>query len=777
MKGGAPSQNLAYTPPSVFTPLSLRTLEELEFAAVLECVARHAVSGLGADSVRARVPGSSVDLIRAELAAVAQLQSLLDSGDPFRPERVVDIQAIIDRLDTAGSVLEPVELTTVAGSLTSMVALGAELRRIAQTAPLAARLQAELPPSSLASDIERAIDPDGTVRDEASPELASARNHVRETRASLFRLLARHSHDLGPDGVAGDPTLKGGRYVIPVRKDCRERIRGIVHGESSSGASLFVEPAEAVDLGNELSSWESREARAVLAVLRDLTERLRPHSTLLAAGQEMCVCVDDLYARARYAIETDGHVPTIEPAPANLDIVRGFHPLILDESDGPVPFDLNLSRDERTLLLSGPNAGGKTVLLKSLGLLAAMAQAGIIPPVGRGSTIPVFARIYTDIGDHQSIAENLSTFTAHVATLRQILLQADESALILLDELGCGTDPVDGVALAGAVLQALRERKCVTVASTHLSELKELVAGADGAVNASMQFDLETLKPTYRFIKHRPGRSYGLEIARSVGLPEDVLARATELKPAQARSMDAMLAELEIREEVVSRQEQDVALEAARVERDRKTVDEDRSRIAERESELAVRERELEREGRERARRFLLDARRRVEEALGVARAAVSEATAKEARRLVEDGVRAEGAALEQLARLGRERGWRVKGAGQLDMGSPGAGSSEAFPRPTARSGSSPQSVLPEVSTEIDLRGMTADEAESALVLALDSAIAADLPWIRIIHGKGTGALRTRVGHVLQRDGRVAVFKLAPPQQGGTGVTLVEFGT
>ncbi len=761
---------VASTPSSFPEPASPETLKQLEFGSALECVARHTVSLPGGNLVRARTPSASLEFITTELNAVSQLQNLLDSGDPFHPESVIDVTAILNRLDTAGTVLEPAELNSLAGTLNSTAIVRAELARISREAPLVERLIVELPPHSLARAIERAIHPDGTVLDEASPELAKARRRVRETRASLVRMLEKSLRDLGQEGDVGAPTIRGDRYVIPVRKDFRDRISGIVHGESGSGASLFVEPTGAVELGNELNSWESREARAVLAVLRDLTEQVRPYSTLVAAGQEMCARADDLYARARYAIETDGHAPTMRPAPATLSIVRGFHPLILEESNKPVPFELHLSSDERTLLLSGPNAGGKTVLLKSLGLLSSLAQAGIVPPVGPGSTLPVFGKIFADIGDHQSIAENLSTFTAHVSALKEILLAADETALILLDELGGGTDPADGAALAGAVLQSLNARNSVTVASTHLGELKELVAGMDGAVNASMQFDLETLSPTFRFIKHQPGRSYGLEIARSVGLPGEVLTLAERLQPEQVRSIDAILAELEKREEGVSCREEDVSLAAARVDRDRQAVDDDRERIAEREAALVARERTLEQEGRERARGFLLEARRRVEDALGLARAAVSEATAREARRLVEEGVRDEGDALEKLEQLGKIQGWRIKGSRKL-------GATQGSTRSEVQSSPISHSLCPDPSTEIDLRGMTGDEAESALVLALDGAIAVDLPWLRIIHGKGTGALRARVAKVLKGDRRVEASKLAPPEQGGSGVTIAELNS
>jgi DNA mismatch repair protein MutS2 len=331
---------------------------------------------------------------------------------------------------------------------------------------------------------------------------------------------------------------------------------------------------------------------------------------------------------------------------------------------------------------------------------------------------------------------------------------------------------------------SLNDRRCVTVATTHLGELKDLAARTAGVVNGSLQFDTETLTPTYRFEKDRPGRSYGLAIARRLGLPQTVLEQAEALQPAEARNLDAVLAEAERREATLREREDEAELQAARLTRDLGAVERMRDELERRDREVGERERELEREGRVKARQFLLDARGRVEEALGVARAAVSEATAKQARRLVEEGVSEEAAALEKLENVARAKGWRVKGAGDESAGRGGQEQDAKLDSPAApaRGGEAHPDrpaggfAVETAASEIDLRGMTGDEAESALTLAIDDAVAADLPWLRIIHGKGTGALRARVSQVLRGDRRVTEFRLAPPEQGGSGVTTVEFG-
>jgi DNA mismatch repair protein MutS2 len=456
-------------------------------------------------------------------------------------------------------------------------------------------------------------------------------------------------------------------------------------------------------------------------------------------------------------------------------VLRGCrHPLLLAEGVNAVPFDLALSPDELALIVSGPNTGGKTVLLKAVGLVNALVQAGVVPPVGERSQVPVYSAIVTDIGDHQSIAASLSTFSAHVAALRRALEAAGPGALVLLDEVGSGTDPAEGAALAAAVLQELVIRRARTVATTHLGALKQLAAETPGVVNASLHFDAATLTPTYELAKGIPGRSYGLAIARRLGIPAAVVEAAEARRPEAERSLDAVLADVERRTAELS------AREAATAEREI-TLEMREARAAKmsaeaerRDAEVTERQATLEREGREQARRFLLEARKRVEDALGVARAAVSEATAREARRLVERGITDEATEIQRLEEALAAKGWRVRGNVEPDpgVGAPApsrrARASSASPDPPARS-AAPVS-------EVDLRGMTGEEAREAVARAVDAAILADLPAVRIIHGKGTGVLRRVVDEVLRADRRITGRRLAPPREGGTGVTIAELG-
>jgi len=538
-----------------------------------------------------------------------------------------------------------------------MRVVAADLKRLATAdrAPRTASLRVDPPAKELETKLVQSISPDGQVLDSASKDLARARQRVREARKHVMDKLGAILGSLDQTERAPDAavTVRGGRYVIPIRSTARARVGGIVHDESATRSTVFVEPPEIIELGNELRAAESAELREVLRVLRELTDLLRPHRDAIAAAWEMCIAFDDLCARARYAVEVNGFVPEIG---GHLKIRGGRHPLLLGEgrsmlrpysSDLVIPFDLDMHPDEFTILVSGPNTGGKTVLIKAVGLLALLAQSGIVPPIGPHSSLPVFTEVFADIGDRQSIAASLSTFSAHVAALREILDRAGPGSLVLLDEIGSGTDPAEGGALAAATLKTLTRRRAVTLATTHLGALKQLAAETVGIVNASLQFDAETLTPTYRLLKGVPGRSYGLAIARRLGVAEDVLAEAERGVPDAERTLDRLLASVETRGRDVEARAAELDTRAAQLDQERQNL----RNLQDLENELHLREKALDKDARERARAYLLEARKTVEAALGQARAAVNEATAKEARRMVEEAIEKTGG--EAVRRLG----------------------------------------------------------------------------------------------------------------------------
>ncbi len=783
-------------------------LDTLEFPAALERVAAHAAGPLGAARVRGRAPASDPEPVRAALAQVAELAALLLHDDAISAEPVPDIGPALELLAVPGSALEGLQLAALGQALGAARLTAATLVRIARDAPRTAALRVEPPPKELEQRLMQSLDAEGAVLDAASRALARARQHVREARQRLVAKLEAMLGALDPTDRAPDAavTLRGGRYVIPIRATARSRVGGIVHDESATRSTVFVEPPEVIELGNALRAAEAEQQREVLRVLRELTDLLRPRRDALAAAWEMCIAFDDLCARARYAVEVNGFAPAIGTGP--LTIRNGRHPLLVPSSPPDplsamrrggttippfvpplhkvergsggedlergsggdvVPFDLVLAPDEVTVLVSGPNTGGKTVLIKAVGLLCLMAQSGIIPPLGPQSALPLFGAVFADIGDRQSIAASLSTFSAHVAALRDILEHAGQGALVLLDEIGSGTDPAEGGALAAAVLRTLTRRRVVTLATTHLGALKQLAAETVGIVNASLQFEAETLTPTYRLLKGVPGRSYGLAIARRLGIAADVLTMAERAVPDAERALDALLATVEARARELETQAQELAARDAALREDAAKLDARGDAVATREREVRARALALEREAREQARAYLLEARRKVEAALGRARAAVDEATAREARRLVEQAI--EATTEETADEKAEQAGERGKGKAWVSLED--LKRTRGKPSQTARP---PDRLTAAVATaEISLRGLRVDEAETRLVKALDEAVLADLPYLRVIHGKGTGVIRKLVHDLLSADSRVKRFGFAPANQGGHGVTIVEF--
>jgi DNA mismatch repair protein MutS2 len=787
-------------PTGAGTPLDI-----IEFAHALDAVAALAAGPLGAASIRARRPVTDISLIREELAAVGEVLVLERAGSAPSVEPVPDAADQLSRLRIPGSLLDGRALVLMRKTLAAARRTAGELKRVALEAPRAARLLVELPPTTIDRRLEKSLDDEGVLLDTADPELGAARREVGASRQRLVKRLEGILRAIGPD-AEGSVTLRNGRYVIPVRRDERKRPDGIVHDESSSGGTLFIEPTAAIELGNAMREAELAEERITQRVLREITEELRVHHDALAAAHRMCVEADDLLARARYAARVDAHVPKVDSAPAPLRLCAARHPVLLARGIAVVPFDLTLDGVERTLLVSGPNTGGKTVLLKATGLACALAASGIVPPVGDGTSLPIFARIFADIGDHQSLQADLSTFSAHVATLRDILAQADDRTLILLDEVGSGTDPAEGSALAAAVLLTLTRRGAVTLATTHMGALKDLATQAPGVVNGSLEFDVATLAPTFRFQKGVPGRSYGLAIARRLGLDAKVLSEAETLVPDEDRRLDALLAELEKKQlDVAGREE---SLEAHKLDLDnlqaRLALQQHQQETLQ--AELKERSKTFERDAKKEAREVLMEARKQVEAAIELAR----QGAEKEARRLLEEEIQgSRESRVESSPGAGRDRtlGSQLSTGDEVRLSSGQTATVESVRkdgRVVVRAGSAKltvdagtleklsgaekrkekrkQNVYASASgaasagpSEVDLRGMTGDEAQTVVEQALDAAVIGERPLLRIIHGMGTGVVRERVQRVLKADRRVKAFGFAPQAQGGTGVTIAEF--
>ena len=788
--------------------MNTHALRVLELPEVLSLVAGRAATAPGAERVRTLAPTTDRAWIERELMRVSAMRAVTAGKDGFRPEPIPEMGDSVAKLRVEGTVWTAAELlagcTLLRSSRRTHEELASDERRDVASAVLDPLVQRMVVARPQETAIERAIDHEGGVKDEASPALRRIRRDLRGAEGELVALLERHmarleAHHRVPDMSV---TVRNGRYVIPIRREARGAIGGIVHDESATKNTLFVEPPAAIEFGNRIRELEAEEAREVLRVLRELTDAIRPLREPMAAALEALIEIDALYARARFADEFRCAPATLATADEGFAIQDGRHPLLLARGGPVVPFDLELGGAERTLLISGPNTGGKTVLLKALGLIAAMTQCGIPAPVGPESRVALFDDIFADIGDEQSIEASLSTFSAHLRNLAEILERATGDSLVLMDELGAGTDPSEGAALGGAILEELTSRGGLTVATTHLGALKQLSTENAGIVNASLQFDAVALAPTYRLIKGIPGRSYGLGIARRLRLPEHVLARAEERVPKQERDLAVLLAEIERREAELSQREGQATL-------DRENLDARRESIEARERTMREAERTQEKRARQEARRFLLDARSEIEETIKALRQDVADPgdAAREARRRVEALAQEQAEALSVIeveesrenggmppaplaqgdvvevdtlgGRLGRlldvrgDEGVVTVGAMKLTV-------KLAALRRSSRRDPTPDVVVPlrgdmpdvEAASEVDLRGMRVDEIDAVLLPALDGAVRAELKQLRIIHGKGTGALRQRVAEMLKSDGRVREFRLGAWNEGGNGVTV-----
>ncbi len=512
--------------------MNAHALAVLQFDKVLDVVAGYASSSLGAARVRALEPAATLDRAERELARVAAMRAIVTCEEGWAPLPIPDVDRALARLRIEGTRLDGRELQQAGVLLRSSRLTGDALRSarrpavaLSVLAPLRERLHAN---RKQEEEIERALDVDGSVRDDASHALRRVRRELRNAQGELVALLERIMHRLETHHQVPNAsvTVRNGRFVIPVRREGRGAVGGIVHDTSGTGATVFVEPPAAIEACNRIRELEAEEQREVDRILLALTDGIRPDQPLMRDSLEALVLLDALFARARYAGAASCGQVRLRPAGTGFRILDGRHPLLLAQGVQVIPFTLTMEPAEKTLLISGPNTGGKTVLLKALGLMSLMLQSGIPAPVGDESEVAIFDDVFADIGDEQSIEASLSTFSAHLKNLGEILRSATQQSLVLIDELGSGTDPLEGAALGGAILEALTTRGAMTVATTHLGALKELATEVSGVVNASLQFDAVALAPTYHLIKGIPGRSYGISIARRLQLPDDVLQQA-----------------------------------------------------------------------------------------------------------------------------------------------------------------------------------------------------------------------------------------------------------
>ncbi len=791
-----------------------RDLHILEFDKVLARLAAHAEFSASSALARALTPSTDPAIIARWQSETTEARTLLDQHPEISIGGARDVRPMTQNA-RLGALLTPLDLVELKQTLIAARTLRRTLIRLETAYPrLAARAAAiaELP--TLVDAIGRTIDERAQVADTASDNLARLRHELNVQRGRLMEKLQRLISSPANAKVIQEPiiTERDGRYVIPIRAEAKGRMPGIVHDTSASGATLFIEPLAVVEMGNRLRELEREEQREIERILRELTARVAMHAEAIVRTVETLAELDLAFAKAKYAEEIRGVEPvivseakqssnSIASAPSSLLTMTSFelgdarHPLL--DPATVVPISVRLDPGVRILVITGPNTGGKTVTLKTVGLMALMAQSGLHIPARAGSRLPIFSGVYADIGDEQSIEQSLSTFSSHLKNIIQILHQADEHSLVLLDELGAGTDPVEGSALARAILMHLLERKIPALVATHYAELKAFAHTTPGVQNAAMEFDVETLAPTYRLTIGLPGQSNAFAIAQRLGLDPKIIEQAQRALTRTDIELEKMLAEIKrTQQEIASARahaeiaQREAEQRLAEARRQVAQIENERAEILRRAHEEAQAEIQLAREELNRLRQAWRTA--------ALSRAVVEEEHAKldelaeqlptptpartPAPVAIEPGRLQVGdhVWVARLGQIGKVMAMDASSA-EVQVGNfrirlrVDEISQVTEPAPPVEPAS--QVTLPVVESpgmEVSLRGMRAEEALDTLEKYLDRAYRAGLPYVRIVHGKGTGTLRKLARDLLRQHPLVASMREAEPHEGGEGVTIAK---
>ena len=807
--------------------MDTKTLTTLEYPKILERLAEYTAFPASRQLALTLSPTAEINKARRWLSETSEAVRLMVTHADLTIGGARDVREPVD-LAVHGGVLSPADLLDVKSTLIAARNLARTFERLESQFPYLVDIAAQLPlPPGLVDAITRAISDRGEVLDSASSKLAAIRRDMRIAHDRLMTKMQR---------LVGDPkivpilqealiTQRDGRYVLPLRAEFKGRLRGIVHDQSASGATLFVEPLGAVELNNEYRELQLAERDEERRILADLSNQVAEHAHEITGTVEVIADLDLAFSKAKYAEDLQASEPALHEFPKRREkkegeapnpgsVIRMYqarHPLL--DQKTVVPIDVELDRSTFAMVITGPNTGGKTVTLKTVGLLSLMAQSGLHIPAQAGSEISLFDDIFADIGDEQSIEQSLSTFSSHITNIIRILDQADSRSLVILDELGAGTDPQEGATLARALLTHLLARGITTLVTTHHPELKAFAHATPGVTNASVEFDLETLRPTFHLTIGLPGRSNALAIAQRLGLPDVIIndARA-EINPEDLRA-DDLLDEI-YRQRDLTREARAGAEQAHR-EADAlrgelsgrlEAIEDERLRVL----EVARREAETDvqdlREELQEARRALararqpLEALETIEEQVEALEEIVEQPVARQAPQLAPRG-------LKRPVRLGdnvRVRTLNMQGVvtalgeeeaelqvGRLrvrarladiePLGNPGALESDQAGKQPASADvqreETPQTsfTYPESpGVELDLRGQRAEEALAALDRYLERAYLSGLPFVRIIHGKGTGKLRQAVREALGKHAHVASYEAGGEKEGGDGVTVAK---
>ncbi len=777
----------------------------LEFNKIRDMLAERTGSVMGRELAESIIPVNDAGEVEIRLAETAEARTVMNQVPAVPLGGIRDVRAGIKRA-ALGAILEPHELLAVASTLYAARRMKNFLAELPVEIPLLAAMAGQITLlRNIETTIEATVTEQGTIRDDASGELLKIRREIRQSQSRVKERLdsilrSGEYQKYFQDALV---TMRGDRYVIPIKQEFRNNFPGIVHDQSSSGATLFIEPMAIVNLNNDIKQLMSAEKNEIERILTVVTGQIANVADVIEDNLALLARLDFIFAKAKLSIDMRAVQPVINEQ-GHVNLIQARHPLIAPEN--VVPIDVRLGRHFTTLLITGPNTGGKTVTLKTVGLFALMTQSGLFIPAAADSEMPVIGNIFADIGDEQSIEQSLSTFSGHMTNLVGILKKVAANDLVLIDEIGAGTDPSEGAALAMAILEHMHTIGAKTIATTHYSELKTFAYTRHGIENASVEFDIQTLRPTYRLLIGIPGSSNAFAISQRLGLSESIIGRAKELINKEHADFETVLQALE-------EQKKSYTLKLDEVNQMKQELTQAKAKALETERLLAEKKSVTLAKAQEEAAAVVRQARRSAEEIISELKAQFSEHSGRERQSAIETARRKLKSMSDEVNTLDLDEDEESEVS--ADMLHPGmnvyittlkqkgevlavsmadvtvqlgalkltvpltscrllAEESPHKTKPKAANAGKP-AVMTRVATaarQIDLRGMTIEEAETILDKYLDEAVLAGLHEVLIIHGKGTGALRKGVRSYLENHSHIVQIRIAELNEGGTGATV-----
>jgi DNA mismatch repair protein MutS2 len=774
-------------------------LEKLEFQKVLSNIANYAVTENGKNYVLELTPLFDLRRVTAEGEAVSEAKVILIKNIPPQIDYIPDLFESISQSRIEGAVLNSKKILEILKLVKISRSLHQFIKSNSDVAPNLSDYQ-----NSLFSDkvfehhIEKIIDESGEIKEKASQKLFDIRKQVREKQSSLIKSINSIMKSLDADGIVREDylTLRDGRMVIPIKVEHKRHLRGFIHSESATGQTVYIEPEQTLELNNEIITLGFAEKREIERLLKELTGLIGKESEKLKETLKTIAYIDSLFARAKYSIEIIGAFPSINNK-KSFYVNDARHPVLLKKLGRETAVPLNFKLDnQKIIVITGPNAGGKTVVLKTIGLLSLLLQSGIHIPVHPDSNFHLFKNVLIDIGDEQSLEDDLSTFSSHLKNLKNILLNADENSLILLDEIGTGTDPTEGSALAAAVLLKLRNKNALVMASTHHGSLKIIANNEDGFINAAMEFDHEQLKPTYKFKLGVPGSSYAFEIARRIGINDALIQTASNFMDSDKYKLEIFLSELEEKSNKLEEKLKQLEIENTRLAGLSGLYKNSIERLEKEKKEIL-------KKAKSDAEDFLKDVNRKVENVIKQIReSGAQKEVIKEAKKIIVE-LKAETEELYspevgkkinisdfsvgsfvsikntttsgRIIQIDMERSKALIESGSIKMHVdlsdliPVHSDSDQMPITYHHNFSQPVTQY-----RLDIRGRKPEEADFKILKFIDDSYMTGQQRVEILHGKGTGVLKKTVKDILDKHEKVKNYYFAPIEFGGEGITIVE---